>query len=211
MRILLADDHAMVRRGLRMVLESEGFEVAGEASNGVEAVDLCQSVRPDVAVLDISMPLLNGLDAGGEILKRRPQTRIILLTAHKQERYVREGLRQGVTGYLLKESAAEELVSAVRAVGEGAVYLGSGVSRSVVHAVSGKAEDSDESLSPRERQVLQLIAEGKSMKEIGALLGVSSRTADAHRHKIMTKLDLHDTASLVRYAIRLGLVSAEPN
>jgi two-component system response regulator NreC len=205
-RILLADDHAMVRRGLRMVLESEGFEVAGEASNGLEAVDLCQSVQPDVAVLDIAMPLLNGLDAGGEILKKHPNTKVILLTAHRQERYLTEGLRQGVTGYLLKESAPEELVNAIRAVGEGAVYVGSGVSHSVVHSFAGKGDDSGSSLSPRERQVLQLIAEGKSMKEIGALLGISSRTADLHRHKIMTKLGLHDTASLVRYAIRIGLV-----
>jgi DNA-binding NarL/FixJ family response regulator len=205
-RILLADDHAMVRRGLRMVLESGGFEVAVEASNGLEALDLCQSVRPDVAVLDISMPLLNGLDAAAEILKRHPKTKVILLTAHRQERYVAEGLRQGVTGYLLKESAPEELVNAVRTVGEGAVYLGSGVPHSVVQSFSGKADDSGSSLSSRERQVLQLIAEGKSMKEIGALLGVSSRTADLHRHKIMTKLGLHDIASLVRYAIRIGLI-----
>jgi two-component system, NarL family, response regulator NreC len=111
-----------------------------------------------------------------------------------------------VTGYLLKESAPEELVNAVRAVGEGAIYLGSGVSHSVVQSFSGKADDSGSSLSPRERQVLQLIAEGKSMKEIGALLGVSSRTADLHRHKIMTKLGLHNTAGLVRYAMRVGLV-----
>ncbi len=208
-RVVLADDHAMIRQGLKAILEAEGFQVVGEAANGVEAVDLCQKVRPDVAVLDISMPLLNGLDAAREILKTRPQTKIILLTAHTQERYVVESLRHGVTGYLLKENAADELVQAVRAVGGGAIYMTAGVSRSVVQAFSATAADSDELLTPRERQVLQMIAEGKSMKEIGALLGVSSRTADSHRTKIMRKLGLHDTASLVRYAIRAGLVSPE--
>jgi two-component system response regulator NreC len=209
MRVVLADDHAMIRQGLKAILEADGFQVVGEAANGSEAVGLCQKVRPDVAVLDISMPLLNGLDAAREILKTRPQTKIILLTAHTQERYVVESLRQGVTGYLLKENAADELVQAVRAVGGGAIYVTSGVSRSVLQAFSVKAADSDELLTPRERQLLQLIAEGKSMKEIGALLGVSSRTADSHRTKIMSKLGLHDTASLVRYAIRAGLVSPE--
>lgn len=207
--VVLADDHAMIRQGLRVILEAEGFQVVGEASNGAEALDLCQKVRPDVAVLDISMPLLNGLDAAGQILKAHPQTKIILLTAHTQERYAVESLRHGVTGYLLKENAAEELVQAVRAVSGGAIYVTSGVSRSVVQAFSARVSDSDELLSPRERQVLQLIAEGKSMKEIGVLLGVSSRTADSHRTKIMNKLGLHDTASLVRYAIRAGLASPE--
>ena len=208
-RIVLADDHVMIRQGLRVILEAEGFQVVGEASNGRDAIGLCQKVRPDVAVLDISMPLLNGLDAAREILEERPQIKIILLTAHTQERYVRESLRHGVTGYLLKENAADELVSAVRAVGGGAIYLTSGVSRSVLQSFSQKTDDSNDVLSPRERQVLQLIAEGKSMKEIGSLLGVSSRTADSHRTKIMSKLGLHDTAGLVRYAIRAGLASPE--
>lgn len=205
-RIVLADDHAMIRQGLKLVLETEGFDVAGEASNGAEAVELCQKVRPDVAVLDISMPLLNGIDAARQILKHQPGAKIILLTAHTHERYAVESLRHGVTGYLLKENAADELVQAVRAVGRGAVYVTSGVSRSLAHALSGKSDDSADLLSSRERQVLQLIAEGRNMKEIGALLGVSSRTADSHRTKIMKKLELSDTASLVRYAISIGLV-----
>jgi two-component system, NarL family, response regulator NreC len=208
-RIVLADDHGMIRQGLKVILEAEGFDVPGEAANGIEAVELCQKLRPDVAVLDISMPLLNGIDAAREILKSRPQTKIILLTAHNQEQYVIQGLRHGVTGYLLKENAADELVHAVRAVGGGALYVTAGVSRAVVQAFSARENDPRELLSPRERQVLQLIAEGKSMKDIGALLGISSRTADSHRTKIMEKLALHDTASLVRYAISIGLIPPE--
>jgi two-component system, NarL family, response regulator NreC len=208
-RVLLADDHAMIRQGLKVILEAEGFNVPGEASNGVEAVDLSQKLRPDIVVLDISMPLLNGIDAAREILKARPQTKIILLTAHTQEHYVIQGLRHGVTGYILKENAADELVHAVRAVAGGAIYVTAGVSRAVVQAFSAQKDNSREVLSPRERQVLQLIAEGKSMKDIGALLGVSSRTADSHRTKIMEKLALHDTASLVRYAIDIGLIPSE--
>jgi DNA-binding NarL/FixJ family response regulator len=208
-RIVLADDHTMIRQGLKAILESEGFQVAGEASNGRDAIATCQRVRPDVAVLDISMPLLNGLDAAQEIIKERPEVKIVLLTAFTHERYVLESLRHGVTGYLLKENAADELVQAVRAVNQGAIYLASKVSRSVLRTLSEKVDDSGDPLSARERQVLQMIAEGKSMKEIGALLGVSSRTADSHRTNIMNKLGLYDTASLVRYAIRTGLVSSE--
>jgi DNA-binding NarL/FixJ family response regulator len=208
-RIVLADDHTMIRQGLKAILESEGFQVVGEASNGRDVIATCQRVRPDVAVLDISMPLLNGLDAAQEIIKERPEVKIVLLTAFTHERYVLESLRHGVTGYLLKENAADELVQAVRAVNQGAIYLASKVSRSVLQTLSEKVDDSGDPLSARERQVLQMIAEGKSMKEIGALLGVSSRTADSHRTNIMNKLGLHDTASLVRYAIRTGLVSSE--
>jgi DNA-binding NarL/FixJ family response regulator len=162
-----------------------------------------------VAVLDVSMPLLNGIDAAREILKTHSQTKVILLTVHTQERYVLQSLRYGITGYLLKENAADELVSAVRMVARGAIYVTPGVSRTVVQAFSEKKDVSSDLLSPRERHVLQLIAEGKNMKEIGALLGVSSRTADSHRTKIMKKLDVHDTASLVRYAINAGLVPEE--
>ncbi len=206
-RIVLADDHTMIRQGLKAILEAEGFQVPGEASNGIQAVELTQKLRPDIVVLDISMPLLNGIDASRQILEARPQTKVILLTAHTQEQYVVQGLRHGVTGYLLKENAADELVNAVRTVAGGAIYITAAVSRAVVQAFS--ADPSRELLSPRERQVLQLIAEGKSMKEIGALLGISSRTADSHRTKIMEKLALHDTATLVRYAMSIGLVPPE--
>ena len=206
-RIVLADDHAMIRQGLKLILVTEGFEVVGEASNGLEAVNLCERLRQGVAILDISMPLLNGLDAAREILKLHPQTKIILLTAHTQERYAVEGLRYGVSGYLLKENAADELVQAVQAVGRGAIYVASGVSRSVVQAFSAASADSSQQLTSRERQVLQLMAEGKNMKEIGQLMGFSSRTADSHRAKIMKKLGLHDMATLIRYAISIGLIS----
>src|SRR5919197_1518648 len=202
-RVFLADDHAMIRQGLKVLLQSEGFQVVGESSNGRDAVEMCQKLRPDVAILDISMPLLNGLDAAREIMKARPQVRTILLTAHTHDRYIKEGLRHGVTGYILKENAADELVQAVRAVSGGAIYLTSKASHSVLHAFSKKTDESEDPLSTRERQVVQLIAEGKSMKEIGSILGISSRTADSHKAKIMSKLRLHDMASLIRYAIRV--------
>jgi DNA-binding NarL/FixJ family response regulator len=208
-RIVLADDHTIIRQGLKVMLESEGFQVVGEAANGYEALKTCETLRPEVAVLDISMPLLNGLDAAREILKAEPRTKIILLTVHTQDRYVLQSLRVGVSGYLLKDNAAEELVQAIRAVCRGNMYLTSAVSRTVVQAFLSARNDSGEPLTPRERQVLQLIAEGKTMKEVGAILGVSSRTADSHRTNIMNKLGIHDTASLVRYAISIGLVPPE--
>ena len=207
-RVILADDHVMIHHGLKVILETEGFQVVGEASNGIDAVGLCQKLRPDVAVLDISMPLLNGLDAARQITDEQSQIKVILLTAHTQDRYVLEGLRHGVNGYLSKENASDELVDAVRAVSGGAIYLTGGISRPVlrVFAESVNAQDADP-LSARERQVLQLITEGKNMKEIGSLLGVSSRTADSHKASIMNKLAIHDVAGLVRFAIRTGLES----
>lgn len=208
-RILLADDHTIIRQGLKLMLEAEGFQVIGEASNGYEAISLFQSLRPEVAILDISMPLLNGLDAAREILKADSQSKIILLTVHTQDRYVLQSLRVGIAGYLLKDNAADELVQAIKTVCRGDMYLTPCVSRTVVQAFLSHGQDSDEPLTPRERQVLQLIAEGKTMKEVGAILGVSSRTADSHRTKIMNKLAIHDTASLVRYAISIGLVPPE--
>src|SRR4030095_16797648 len=137
-RVVLADDHAMIRQGLKAILEAEGFQVPGEASNGIQAVELTQKLRPDIVVLDISMPLLNGIDASRQILEARQQTRIILLTAHTQEKYALQGLRHGVTGYLLKENAADELVNAVRTVAGGAIYITAGVSRAVVQTFAGK-------------------------------------------------------------------------
>lgn len=206
MRILLADDHLIVRQGLKSLLEKEGFQVVAEASDGQEAIQMAQQHHPDVAVLDLAMPLLNGIDAAKEILHSNPRTKAILLTMHSEDHYILDALKAGISGYLLKTKAAEDLVQAIKEVNRGMIYLSPGVSRTVVQAYLGKTELSPEPLTPRERQVLQLIAEGKTTKECAALLGVSVKTAETHRTRIMEKLDIHETAGLVRYAIRRGLI-----
>jgi DNA-binding NarL/FixJ family response regulator len=208
-RIVLADDHAIFRHGLRAVLQQEGLTIVGEASDGRGAVRLCETERPHVAILDVAMPLLNGVDAAREIRRRCPETRVVLLTMYAEEPYVLASLRAGVAGYVLKSNAASDLVQAIEAVARGDIYLSPGVSRTVVQAfLSGSSEPLDP-LSSREREVLQLIAEGKNMKEIGDLLGISARTAETHRARIMEKLKIHDVAGLVRYAIRHGLIGAD--
>ncbi|MGH7432454.1 MAG: response regulator [Candidatus Methylomirabilales bacterium] len=206
LRIILADDHLIVRQGLKALLEREGFDVAAEASDGLEAVRLARDLQPDVALLDIGMPLLNGLDAAREVLKGSPRTKAILLTMHAEDHYVLEALRAGVTGYVLKTKAAGDLVQAIREVAGGAIYLSPGVSRAVVQAYRAKSDLPPDPLTPRERQVLQLIAEGKRTKEIATLLGVSVKTAESHRTRLMEKLNIHETASLVRYALQRGLI-----
>jgi two-component system response regulator NreC len=205
-RILLADDHVIVRQGFRALLEREGLEVVAEAADGHEAVRLAGDLQPDVAVLDFAMPLLNGLDAAREIRRRSPGTRLILLTVHTEDHYVLEALQAGVHGYVVKTQAAADLVRAIREVRGSAMYLSPTISRAVVEASFDKANPPGDMLSPRERQVLQLVAEGKTTKEIAAVLGVSIKTADSHRARIMRKLDIHDTAGLVRFAIRRGLI-----
>ena len=205
-RVLLADDHAILRDGLRAVLEDEGFEVVGEASDGQEAILLSEKLAPDIAVLDISMPVLNGIDAAREIRRTSPNTKIIVLTMHTDDRYVLASLRAGVTGYVLKSKAASSLVQALHAVHHGEVFLSPGVSGAVVHAYLAKDDTPADPLSIREHEVLQLIAEGKNVKEIGSILGISTSTAESHRANIMKKLNLHEVASLVRYAMRQGLV-----
>jgi DNA-binding NarL/FixJ family response regulator len=205
-RILLADDHMMVRQGIRALLEKEGFEVVAEAMDGRDAVRLAEKLKPDVAVLDIAMPLLNGIDAAREIRRVSPRTKTTLLTVHEENQYVVEALRAGVTGYVVKTKAAEDLVKAIREVSLGAVYMSPGVSRQAVRAYLDGSEPSTNGLTPREREVLQLVAEGKTTKEVAAVLGISVKTAESHRSRIMEKLDIHETASLVRYAIRLGVI-----
>lgn len=206
LRIILADDHLIVRQGLRSILEQEGYTVLGEAGDGREALRLAQELGPDVAVLDLAMPLLNGLEAAREIARVCHQTKTILLTMHTEDPYVMEALRAGVKGYLLKTQAAQDLVQAVREVSRGAMYLSPGISRTVVEAYLAKSELPPDPLTSREREVLQLIAEGKTTKEVAVILGVSVKTAESHRTRIMGKLEIHETASLVRYAIRRGLV-----
>lgn len=207
-KILLADDHAVVRQGLRALLEREGFEVVGEASDGREAIRLCEKYRPDVAVLDVAMPLLNGIDAAREINKSNPATKLVLLTMHTEDQLVLESLRAGVKGYLLKTRAADELVQAIHAVCKGETYLTQSISHTVVQAFLSKGTLPESPLTDRERQVLQLVAEGKSNKEVASLLGISVKTAESHRSNIMDKLNIHDTAGLVRYAIRNGLIES---
>ncbi len=205
-RVVLADDHVVVRQGIKTFLEREGFQVAGEASDGQEAVRLVPNLRPDVAILDIGMPVLNGLDAARELRKACPKARTILLTCHDEDQYVTEALRAGIKGYVLKNQAASDLVHAIHEVCRGGIYLSPGVSRALVDGYLAKAELSTDPLSSRERQVLQLISEGKSTKDVATLLGISVKTAESHRARLMRKLDIHETASLVRYAIRRGLI-----
>ena len=206
-RVLLADDHALVRDGLRAVLAREAdIEVVGEAADGRDALAVAERARPDVAVLDLSMPLLNGLDVARQLAARERGPRTILITMHADDRYVLGALRAGVRGYVLKKQAAADLVRAIREVAAGHVYLSPGVGASVAGAIREGAPPPEERLTPREREVLQLVAEGKTTKEIAGLLGVSVKTADAHRTHLMQKLDIHDIAGLTRFAIRLGLI-----
>ncbi|TLY28607.1 MAG: response regulator transcription factor [Nitrospirae bacterium] len=206
LHILLADDHLIVRQGLKVLLEREGFDVVGEACDGREAVRLAQELSPDIALLDLTMPLLNGVDAGRAILQTSPKTKVVLLTMHTENHYVLDALRAGIKGYVLKTKAAEELVQAIQEVSLGKLYLTPGVSEVVVQAYLAKTDLPPEPLSLREREVLQLIAEGKTTKEVAVVLGISVKTAESHRTRMMEKLNVHETASLVRYAIKRGIV-----
>jgi DNA-binding NarL/FixJ family response regulator len=205
-RLLLADDHALVRQGLKAFLERQGFQVACEAANGQEALQMAAKAQPDVAILDISMPLLNGIDAARELKKSSSKAKVILLTKHDEDHYVTEALRAGVSGYVLKSQVANDLVHAIHEVCRGSVYLSPSISRAVVSAYLSKSDLPADPLSARERQVLQLVGEGRSSKDVAEQLGVSVKTVESHRARLMRKLDLHETAGLVRYAIRRGLI-----
>jgi DNA-binding NarL/FixJ family response regulator len=205
-RVLIAEDHLMVRQGLRALLDREGFEVVGEAANGHEAVQSIAESDPDVVVMDISMPIMNGIDTTQELSQRAPKAKAVLLTRHHDDQYVLAALRAGARGYVLKSQAATDLAHAIRQVFRGDLYLSPGVSKIVVEAFLAKADLPRDRLTVREREVLKLIGEEKTTKELAALLNISAKTAESHRTRLMKKMNIHTTAGLVRCAIRLGLV-----
>jgi two-component system, NarL family, response regulator NreC len=205
-RILLADDHQLVRQGLRSLLEHGGLDVVAEAADGHEALQRARAVRFDLAVLDISMPRMNGIDAAREMLSVAPGCRIAVLSMHAEEQQIAAAFRAGVRGYVLKTQAADELIHAIRDVIAGGIYLSPQVSNVLLAAyLTGSTIDEDP-LTTRERQVLQLIAEGKTTKEIADALAVTVKTAECYRSRLKTKLDIHHTAGLVRYAIQHGII-----
>ena len=207
MRILLADDHAVVRQGFRMILSAQpDFEVVAEAANGREAVEMAEKTRPDVVVMDVSMPELNGIEATRRIMEANDRTRILALSMHRDSVYVREILRAGAVGYLLKDAVENEFLTAVRAVARGEAYLSPAVSEAVLVDYRKHVKDPIDLLSSREREVLQMIAEGKTNKEIAGTLNLSVYTVEAHRGRIMEKLNLHSGGELVRFALRHGLI-----
>jgi DNA-binding NarL/FixJ family response regulator len=205
--ILLADDHAVVRQGFKMILAAQpDMEIVGEAGNGREAVELAATLQPDVIVMDVAMPELNGIEATRRLADTSPRTRVLALSMHKDSVYVREILRAGARGYLLKDSIASDLLAAVRAVARGEGYLSPGVSDAVLDDYRRHVTDPIDLLTSREREVLQMIAEGKTNKDIANILKLSVYTVDAHRGHIMEKLNLHSGNELVRFAVRYGLV-----
>jgi DNA-binding NarL/FixJ family response regulator len=213
-RVLIADDHALVRAGFHTLLQRlPDVEVVAEAEDGREVLDLVAERRPDVVLMDISMPHLNGLETTVRLRDKVPEVRVIILSMHTDEEYVGQALRAGADGYLLKSSDAMELRIALKAVVEGQTYLSPPVSSHVVSSYVERTEeglDAFEQLTPRQREVLQLIAEGYTSRQIAHQLGITLKTVEAHRRGLRERLDIHDVAGLVRYAIRVGLTSAEP-
>jgi DNA-binding NarL/FixJ family response regulator len=216
-RVVLADDHALVRAGIRALLESlEGIQVLAEADDGREALQLVEAHRPDLILMDIAMSGLNGLEATKRISRDYPHTRVIILSMHANEEYVLQSLRAGASGYLLKDAGTVELEIAIKAVANGETYLSPPVSKHVisdyVRRISGGEQEASSTLDRltlRQREILQLIAEGQTTQEIARLLHIGVKTVETHRMQLMERLDIHDVAGLVRYAIRVGLVSAD--
>ena len=212
LRILLADDHTVVRQGLRRVLEARPeWQVVAEAGDGREAIRMAEETKPDVAILDVAMPLLNGIEAVRQIARKVPATRMLVLSMHADEAYVTQMLRAGAAGYLLKDSADVDLLQAVDAVSAGKSFFSPAIARVIAddyvrHLADRGATDRFELLSEREREIFQLIAEGKTNKEIAALLFLSPSTVDTHRSRIMEKLDVHSAAEIVLYAVRKGVI-----
>jgi DNA-binding NarL/FixJ family response regulator len=203
--VLLVDDHALVRRGFRHILEDDPYlRVVGEASDGIEAIEMAQKLHPRVVVMDLAMPKLDGVQATKEILKHCPSTSVLVLSMHADESYVRNAIDAGARGYLLKNAIDVDLVGAIKAVADGRRYLGSGV-----NYPAEQSDDELDRLTAREKQVLQLIAQGKSNKEIAAILDLSVNTVSVHRANLMEKTNIHRTAELVLFAIRKGLVAPQ--
>ena len=212
-RILLADDHTVVRKGLRLLLESQPeFEVVADASNGRETVALAERLSPDVVVMDVAMPVLNGIEAARQISAKSPHTAIVFLSMHADESYVLKALKSGARAYLLKDSAEHDLIAAIKAVNEGKAFFSPAISKMLVEDYMRQmrernVEDSYELLTTREREILQLLAEGKSNKEVASLLNLSLYTVETHRGNILQKLNLHSGAELILYAVRKGVIS----
>ena len=211
-RVLLAEDHILVRQGFRRILEDDpGISVVGEARTGLEAIDQCKELKPDVVVMDLSMPDLGGLEATAEILKANPQIKILILSMYSNEAYVRKAFELGAKGYILKNAIEVDLTRAVMALAEGQAYFSPGVSHIVLESMKagtfqGTSQDPYEKLTLREKEVLQLIAQGKSNKEIATLLNISVNTVAVHRARLMETLNLHRTAELVLFAVKKGLI-----
>ena len=212
-RVLLADDHALVRSGIRMILQTlDGVQVVADAQDGRAAIELVEALRPDIALLDISMPGLNGIETAARIRSRFPQTRVVILSMQAGEEYVSQALRAGASGYLLKDATPMELDLALRAVARGETYLSPRISGVVVEKYLRSAELAAgplDAITPRQREILRLIAEGHSTKQMAALLDVSIKTVETHRALLMARLGIHDIAGLVRFAVRVGLVQGD--
>ncbi len=215
-RILIADDHEVVRKGIRSILEAHpGWEASGESADGRDAVEKAAVLKPDVVIIDIGMPLLNGLEATRQILKNRPNTKVLVLTMHESEQVVQQVLEAGARGYLLKSDASRDLVRAVEELLRNKTFFTSKVAQLVLDTFLRRRPRTDETstsnvLTPREREVVQLLAEGKSTKEVASALNLSVKTAETHRSNIMRKLDIHSVSELVLYAVRNNIVQVLP-
>ena len=212
LRILIGDDHTLMRQGLRKILEDKpGWEIVAEAGDGRAAVREAVATKPDVVVLDIGMPLLNGIEATSQITRKLPRVAVLILSMHADEAYVTQAVRAGARGYLLKDSAVSDLIGAIAAVAEGKSFFSSPIAKVVLddyaRRLAEKGRDRYDALSSREREIFQLVAEGHSTKAIAELLSVSPTTVETHRAHILEKLDIHNTAELVRYAVRRGVIS----
>jgi two-component system, NarL family, response regulator NreC len=211
-RVVLADDHSVVRQGLRAWLERSGYvQVVGEAADGREAVAIVEQLQPDVVIMDIAMPMLNGIDATAQITRRNPDTKVIILSMHADESYILRALSAGAKGYLLKESTESDVLPAVQSVRDGKPYFTPSIARLLLedymrNLKQNNLQDSYDLLTEREREVLQLLAQGKSNKEVAQVLDLSPHTIDSHRTNMMQKLNLHNTAEIVLYAVRKGII-----